>query len=265
MAPKSWRQLKKNDVIPATPSASDGTLAEGSTTTIVPEDFQPGESACKSFIDTVVQFGSACVDVWPEDSKIKNLLETVHVKKSDETFVTFLTKEFHSTYKDLYSDFNKKDLSVFEKDKPFFTELCIGEKMKNATPEVRETVFEYIRLMVQWSTMHSMYSKCPSNMMNTIASAAKNFTSKLETGDLDFSKLNPMTLGQELMSTMKPEDLDSFTKSLMEDGGDNIRSMMTGMVNSLSENGNLNLPGGDAMAEMLKQMLNSAQAPSDLD
>ena len=74
-----------------------------------------------------------------------------------------------------------------------------------------------------------------------------------------------MTLGQELMSTMKPEDLDSFTKSLMEDGGDNIRSMMTGMVNSLSENGNLNLPGGDAMAEMLKQMLNSAQAPSDLD
>ena len=96
-------------------------------------------------------------------------------------------------------------------------------------------------------------------MMSSIAAAARDFSSKIESGEMDFSKLNPMTLGQELMGSMSRDDIENFTRSVMEDGGENIKNMMTGMVNNLSQGGGI--PGGEGMADMLKMMLNSSMPP----
>jgi hypothetical protein len=263
MPPKSWRQLKKNDVIPA---SSEVALVPSNRTNepLISEDFQPQLSSCISFYDTLVQFGTACVEVWSEDVELKSLVEHVVSKKGDADFATQITTQFHESYKDLYLGSNKKDISIFLKDKPFFKVLNVHEKLSKASSEIQDTVFEYIRLLVQWSGMYSMYTKCPDNMMSSIAAAARDFSSKIESGDLDFSKINPMTLGQELMGTMSPDDIEKFTRSIMEDGGENIKNMMTGMVNNLSQ-GSTGLPGGEGMADMIKMMLSSAMPESQMD
>jgi hypothetical protein len=266
MPPKSWRQLKKNENIPATsevalvPHISLSSQPEP----LISEDFKPQLSSCMSFYDTLVQFGVACTEVWSDDSELKSLVELVVSKKGDTDFARTITEKFHESYKDLYLGSNKKDISIFENDKPYFKVLDVYKKLSAASPDILETVFEYIRLLVQWAGMYSMYTKCPDNMMSTIAAAARDFSSKIESGDLDFSKINPMTLGQELMGNMSSDDIESFTRSIMEDGGENIKNMMTGMVNNLSQ-GSSGLPGGEGMADMIKMMLSSAMPDSKMD
>jgi hypothetical protein len=264
MPPKSWRQLKKNEAIPsssfplpiANTNSTDLSLTSSSSkSTIVSEDFQPQLSSCVSFYDTLVQFGGACLDVWPEDLELKSLLKVLEDHNGDESYAKFITTQFHESYKDLYLASNKKDESIFSSEKPLFKELQVQKKMSEASSEIKDTIFEYIRLLVQWAGMYSMYAKCPENMMSSIAAAARDFSLKIESGDMDFSKLNPMTLGQDLMGSMSKEDIENFTKSIMEDGGENIKNMMTGMVNNLTQ-GAGGIPGGEGMADMLKMMLN---------
>ena len=274
MPPKSWRQLKKNESIPS--SSTELTVSSssnnnnnnnnsGQTTNAsiggIAEDFQPQLSSCFSFYDTLVQFGGACAEVWPHDTELKNLLVTLTEKKGDPGYAKMITVKFHESYKDLYVASNKKDPSIFDGVKALFSKLQVKKKFEEASTEIKETVFEYIRLLVQWAGMHSMYAKCPDNMMSSIAAAARDFSSKIESGDMDFSKLNPMSLGQELMGSMSKDDIESFTRSIMEDGGENIKNMMTGMVNNLAQGG-AGLPGGEGMADMIKMMMNSTM-PSD--
>jgi len=264
MPPKSWRQLKKNESIPSStsteltvlPHSSNTNNANAPNATSIGEDFQPQLSSCFSFYDTLVQFGGACAEVWPQDIELKNLLITLTEKKGDPGYAKMITVKFHESYKDLYVASNKKDSSIFDGDKPLYARLQVKKKFEEASPEIKETVFEYIRLLVQWAGMHSMYAKCPDNMMSSIAAAARDFSSKIESGDMDFSKLNPMSLGQELMGSMSKDDIDNFTRSIMEDGGENIKNMMTGMVNNLAQGG-AGLPGGEGMADMIKMMMNS--------
>ena len=267
MPPKSWRQLNKNAPIPSASSAQNQNQlalpsgSESRSTTSL-DGFKPQTSSSLSFFDTLTQFADACMGVWPEDKELQSMSEYLKTKKDDEDFKNKLTSNFHETYKDLYLSANKKDVSLFLEKKPLFEELQVAKKMDTATNEVKDTVFEYIRLLVQWSSMHSMYAKCPEKMMSSIAAIASDFSSKIESGTMDFSTLNPLTLGQELMGSMSQDDIENFTRSLMEDGGDNIRNMMSGMVNNLSHGGLANIPGGEGMADMLKSMLN-AQSQMD--
>lgn len=266
--------MKKNEPIPSsggsstemvvTPGPGGSGVRGGSPgSPLIPENFQPQLSSCVSFYDTLIQFGQACTEVWPEDAELKAMLDSLMAKKTDADFSDYtkmLTVKFHESYKDLYLASNKKDISIFDDaNKPLFAKLQIKKKLQDASTEIKDTVFEYIRLLVQWSGMHSMYVKCPETMMSSIAAAARDFSSKIESGEMDFSKLNPMTLGQELMGSMSRDDIENFTRSVMEDGGENIKNMMTGMVNNLSQGGGI--PGGEGMADMLKMMLNSSMPP----
>jgi len=98
--------------------------------------------------------------------------------------------------------------------------------------------------------------------MASIATVAKDFGSKLESGSFDLSTLNPMQLGQQLMGSMSPEDMEQFTASLMEDGGDNIKSMMSGMLKNISSMPGLQeMAGGQDIAEMMKKMMESSGLP----
>ena len=265
MPPKSWRQLKKNEAIP---SSTELTILPSNSTSssgVVSEDFKPQMSSCVSFYDTLTQFGAACIEVWPEDVELKLLLTEINQKKGDLSFAKTITVKFHETYKDLYLASNKKDSSIFKEDKPLFAKLNLLKKYEGASPEIQETVFEYIRLLVQWAGMHSMYAKCPDAMMNSIASAARDFSSKIESGNMDFSKLNPMTLGQDLMGSMSKDDIESFTRSIMDEGGDNIKNMMTSMVNNLTQGPGGGIPGGDGLVDMIKMMMSNAMPESESD
>jgi hypothetical protein len=261
MPPKSWRQLKKNEPIP--PSTELTILpAQPTGGGAVSEDFKPQMSSCVSFYDTLVQFGAACTEVWPEDEELKVLLSEINERKGDFAFAKTITVKFHDTYKDLYLASNKKDSSIFKEDKPLFARLKVLEKYERASPEIKETVFEYIRLLVQWAGMHSMYAKCPDKMMNSIAAAARDFSSKIESGNMDFSKLNPMSLGQDLMGSMSKDDIESFTRSIMDEGGENIKNMMSSMVNNLAQ-GPGGIPGGEGLVDMIKMMMSNAMPESE--
>ena len=66
----------------------------------------------------------------------------------------------------------------------------------------------------------------------------------------------------EFFNAMSPEDMEQFTASLMEDGGDNIKSMMSGMLKNISSMPGLQeMAGGQDIAEMMKKMMESSGLP----
>jgi hypothetical protein len=104
-------------------------------------------------------------------------------------------------------------------------------KYASAEPALRDTLWEYLRSLMQYAGMVDMYSKCPRGMLNSISNIAHGLLGKMQTGEVDPSKLNPLELGQMMMQTMSTEDLESFGSAIMSSG--NLDTMMTIMQSTM--------------------------------
>jgi hypothetical protein len=51
----------------------------------------------------------------------------------------------------------------------------------------------------------------------------------------------------------------------MDEGGDNIKNMMTSMVNNLTQGPGGGIPGGDGLVDMIKMMMSNAMPESESD
>jgi hypothetical protein len=100
--------------------------------------------------------------------------------------------------------------------------------------------------------MADMYSKCPKAMLDSISGMAGGLIRKMQSGQLDAKSLNPIELGQMLMSDMKMSDLEGFGSALMENGNiDNMMSIMQSTMSSMQAKGGMQgMPGMDLDALM---------------
>lgn len=206
----------------------------------------PHESTACVFFEVCAEFATACAEVWPSDEIIKTY--AVHLESLGKSFDTKqveglkLAKAFHLAFVDHYPDVVAKKEQFFSLPHEILLSVNAANKYASSPRDVRDTVWEYLRSLVQYAGMVDMYSKCPQAMLDSISGVAGGLIAKLQAGELDANNLNPLQLGQMMMQEMSSDDLEGFGNAIMEGG--NMDSMMSIMQSTMSGLGGAGGMGG---------------------
>ena len=205
----------------------------------------PKDATASLFFDIALEFVHACSDVWPQDELIKTEYEKL--KACDNKLETGkkLAADFHALFKNDYDLVVKKDPKFF--GSAHLNQFKAASKYASSPQSIRDTVWDYLKNLVQYSGMVDMYSKCPQRMLDSISGIANGMIEKLQNGQMDMNNLNPMQLGQMMMNDMKSEDLEKFGTAIMESG--NMESMMNLMQSSMAGMGGM--PDLSQIAKMM--------------
>lgn len=204
----------------------------------------PHESTACVFFEVCAEFAHACAEVWPSDSIIAAESERLFnlgknfTSKQEEGLR--LAKAFHAAFVNHYPLVVSKDGKFFSLPNEILISASAANKYASSPKDVRETIWEYMRSLVQYAGMVDMYSKCPQAMLDSISGVAGGLIAKLQNGELDASTLNPLQLGQMMMQEMSTADLEGFGNAILEGG--NMDSMMSIMQSTMSGMGGT--PGG---------------------
>ena len=257
MSRPSWRKgvaPTPDDINESNESSSQSQVVVRSTPTSSSSSFigslSPYESTGAVFFEVSMEFVTASKDVWPTDSLIvkqKSELDLVTSMEQKQIEGLKLSKLFHTTFSEHYNLIVAKDSTFFTKDIKVLKDLDAHTKFTSSSPSVQETIWEYLRSLVQYAGMAEMYSKCPRGMLDSISGMAGNLISKMQSGEMDANALNPLELGQMLMKDMNMSDLEGFGSALMENGNiDNMMSIMQSTMSSMQSKGGIpGMPGMD--------------------
>jgi hypothetical protein len=129
------------------------------------------------------------------------------------------------------------DERVFSADIPIMTQLKIQEKLTpELHPETKEAVWEYVQKLNDLANMYQMYDTVPTGMMGNIQAMASDIATKIQAGEMAFSDLNLMKLGEQVAARVDPSDLRAFTESVSSAPGgsgamvSNLYSAMSTMM-----------------------------------
>lgn len=212
-----------------------------SSTSLASEDaaaarhLNPENSTAIVFFEAALEFAGACAEVWPSDAvmgaearRLAGVGAALEAKQAEGARLAAL---FHDAFSSSYGMIQSKDAAFFALPHPALAAVHASAKYASAATELRETVWEYLRSLMQYAGMVDMYSKCPRGMLDSISNMAHGLIGKMQTGEMDPSKLNPLELGQMMMQTMSTEDLESFGTAIMSGG--NLDTMMTVMQSAI--------------------------------
>jgi len=189
----------------------------------------------EQFGQLTYQFLDASCEVWPECNVLKGYKAEFDAANADsaqaQLFVASAHAAFQEQFKPYVGRLLQKDASVLDEPIPFLEHLHAKEKLASVDPTVLETCLDYAKQIAQSASINDVYSKCPSRMMDQVATLASSFVKDVEQGKLDLASLNPLELSQKVMSTLNPADIEEFGKHLTADGGmENIMAMMSGIM-----------------------------------
>ena len=228
-------------IVPQAPQAFDADFSTN-----------PHESTGSVFFDVCVEFTQACAEVWPKDELLAAKAEKLKGITGFSEKVTEglrLAKLFHAEFNESYPLVVRKDPSFFAH--PKLSAFHASAKYDSSPADVRDTVWEYIKSLVQYAGMVDMYSKCPQAMLESISGIANGLITKLQSGELDASNLNPIQLGQMMMQQMSSSDLEGFGNAIINGG--NMDSMMSIMQSTLANMGGPNVPDMAMLSAMMKK------------
>lgn len=210
----------------ATSLASEGPASDA---------LNPENSTAIVFYEAANEFASACAEVWPSDAVIvaeaARLAAVGSALEAKQAEGARLAALFHDAFADNYGLIQRKDAAFFDLPDAGLVAVHAAAKYASAAPPLRDTLWEYLRSLMQYAGMVDMYSKCPRGMLNSISNLAHGLLGKMQTGEVDPSKLNPLELGQMMMQSMSTEDLESFGTAIMSGG--NLDTMMTIMQSTM--------------------------------
>ena len=214
------------------------TKSDPPVTTIVPSSNRaprtnPADATSLVFFDVVTEFSSACADVWPNDPFIKEQVARLALVEDKKAEGLRLAKLFHNSFANKYSAVVAKDGSFFAA--PEFSVVNGESKFEASSAEQKATIWEYFRSLVQYAGMVDMYSKCPQGMLDSISNLAGGLMDRMQNGELDASKINPLEIGQMMMSSMNSADLENFGNAIMNGG--NMESMISVMQSTMGAAG----------------------------
>jgi len=109
--------------------------------------------------------------------------------------------------------------------------LEIKAKFDSLNEEDREFFWTYLVHIAKLSSMQKIYKHIPTNVMNSVTEAAVDLKQRMESGEIDPSKINPFELGQEVMAKFQPNELESLMRDLM--GNKEAMSAMMSQMNSM--------------------------------
>ena len=197
-----------------------------------------------AFHEITKQLIEASIAAWPEDPLLPLALQTWStVEPSHGMFL------FDNHFGSLVNRLVAKDcgaLFTAAKD-PALAAIGIENKFRGASEATQSTLWTYIGHMCRFSSMNKLYDHIPANVLSAVTDAAKELKERLDSGDIEATGINPMELGQSVMSKFKPEELDSMMKGIMNNP--DIMSSLMSQMNSVLESKD---SSGADMSQLLK-------------
>jgi hypothetical protein len=189
----------------------------------------------EQFGQITYQFLDASCEVWPECDVLKSFKAQFDAANANpeqaQQFVIYSHGLFQEQFKPYVARLLSKDESILEEPIPFLELVQAKSKLSSVDASVKDTCFEYAKQIAQSASINDVYSKCPTRMMDQVATLASSFVKDVEQGTLDLANLNPLELSQKVMSTLNPADIEEFGKHLTAEGGmENIMAMMSGIM-----------------------------------
>jgi hypothetical protein len=196
------------------------------------------EILLEQFGQICFQFLDASAEVWPECPVLKQYKADFEAANANpqlaKPFVSKLHTAFQQQFKEYSTRLMQKDASIVQEQIPFLLDIDASGKFASVDEEVRKTCLEYGKQVAQAASINDVYSKCPSKMMDQVASLASTFVKDLEAGKMDIKSLNPMEISQRVMAQLSPKDIEEFGRQLTTDGGlEGVMSMMQSMMSNL--------------------------------
>jgi hypothetical protein len=166
---------------------------------------------------------------------------------------------FESTFGSLVNALAKKD------EKALFTAgehealqaLCVREKYEGANEATRDVLWTYIGNLCKIISMKRLYKHIPSGVLGAVTDAAHSLKSRLDSGSIDVSSLNPYEIGKEVMEKFNPNELEHMMKDFMknEEAMETVMTQMSAMMNG---------PAGAKLSEQMTQAFANGGLGGDL-
>jgi len=202
------------------------------------------QSVEKGFHHVVVQLIEASIAAWPEDALMP--LGLIEFKKlNDKQALALFQEHFDSFIEGL----TKKDVDVLYKAcaEPMFTGMDLEEKFKSANESTKQTLWTYIGHLCRFASMKTLYKYIPDNVLASVSEAAAGLKKSLDSGTMSPQDINPMELGQQVMSQFKPEQIEAMMTEITKDPKA-MSLMMTQMASAMESGGGL-----DSLMNMLQK------------
>ena len=190
------------------------------------------QSVEKGFHHVVSQLIEACISAWPEDALMP--LGLVEFKKLEEKQALHL---FQTHFDGYVEGLSKKDEETLYKacSEPMFAGMDLADKFRDANENTRKTLWSYISHICRFSSMKTLYKFIPENVLASVSEAAAGLKASLDSGTLDPKNINPMELGQQVMSQFKPEQLEAMMAEITKDP--KAMALMMSQMSSAMESG----------------------------
>ena len=216
------------------------------------------------------QFLEASCEVWPEDEVLKTWKATYDEANANprkaKVYVQVLFAEFTRDFKPLYARITAQDATVLDEPLDVLVKLKASSKLKNASPDVSTTCWEYAKQIVQAATVGDVYANCPEKMVQRVANMADSIVKQMESGTFDMSKLNPADISRQMMQDMKPEELEEWGRNLMSSGNmESIMSMMGGLGGLLNGAGGAGGGAGGLFANADPNMIRALMSNPNME
>ena len=185
------------------------------------------------------QFGSAAfnfldasVGVWTEDSLLSKWHGEWAAANTDpaesKAYAQRMLDEYMATYQKFQTRILNKDDTLFLEEAELFQLVDAKGKWAGASDQVKDTIWQYLKQIVQSASVSDVYSKCPPKIMDIVTSMASSIVGDVQNGTFDPSQINPMAISQKLMGSLKEDDIKEWGNSLMTEGGmDGLLTMMS--------------------------------------
>jgi hypothetical protein len=204
----------------------------------LPED--PTQILKTQCINTLYEFVDASAEVWPNCQVLAKYLSMFKEGRSLQSVA--LTLYLHEQVMSLQPYFERleaKDLSVFLEPVEIFTELAIHSKLSEASTEIQETCWSYIKQIVQSASLSKVYGTAPTMMLEKVNKVAESFMKKMEEGTFDMKELDPMALTQMMMEGVDKKEMEKWASEVMNPQSINsLMGVMQSVMGGVGEDGN---------------------------
>jgi hypothetical protein len=207
-----------------------------------PAVMDPRATVLGEFIDLMAQFLTALKEVFPECPAIASIKTLFDFKMGQQprqrrAAAAEGIQDWFRHMSPWFEACRRFDERVFSADIPIMTQLKIQEKLTpELHPETKEAVWEYVQKLNDLANMYQMYDTVPTGMMGNIQAMASDIATKIQAGEMAFSDLNLMKLGEQVAARVDPSDLRAFTESVSSAPGgsgamvSNLYSAMSTMM-----------------------------------
>jgi hypothetical protein len=152
---------------------------------------------------------------------------------------------------------------------PCFQSVNAQSKYANASQDIREACWDHVTKIADSLTMARLYNAVPTNLMGLIQGITKEVSQDLQSGKLDAKNLNPLALGQKVLSQIQPQDFAAMSEQMMGAIGkdpSNLMRIMSSMTSMLPQDaGSSQMSGLSEIAGMVSSLQGGSFDPKMME